>query len=536
MYAGAVPSRINPTPLGMNASEDSELLNSLRNLRAKSRLLVRDAAFAKNARRVIVNNVIGTGIKLQAVVMNQRRRLLTDVNDSIEDAWRIWSEPENCHTGGVLHFSELERLAMGEVFEAGEVFIRIHRQPFGPMGVPLALEIIEPERLLDGYVQPTNLTPSGGAVRMGVELDSFHRPIAYHIRDLHPGDHRMINRATEKVVRVPASEIIHLKITDRWPQTRGVPWMHAVVQKLGDMNGYTEAEIIAARAAANYVGVLESPEDSDSLAELQEDGSYQMAIEPGTWYRTRPGEKADLLNPSRPNSQLDPFMRFMLREVAAGAGLSYESLGRDYSQSNYSSSRLALLDDRDVWRALQQWFIRSFRVRLHREWLQAAVLSGNVAKVGVQAYALDRQNFEAAIMRPRGWSWVDPTKEVAAYKEAVKSGFTTVSAVIAQTSGGEDVEDIVTTRKSELEYFREEGLVFDTSPEVFVTAETSGAVQVDPEDGTVELAPEPAPAKAPAPKAGTDPESAPSDEEGDDAKRTVVQLNRDLKLRRQRHV
>ena len=46
-------------------------------------------------------------------------------------------------------------------------------------------------------------------------------------------------------------------------------------------------------------------------------------------------------------------MRFMLREIAAGTGVSYESLSRDYSQSNYSSSRLALIDDRDLWRVFQ---------------------------------------------------------------------------------------------------------------------------------------------------------------------------------------
>jgi hypothetical protein len=53
----------------------------------------------------------------------------------------------------------------------------------------------------------------------------------------------------------------------------------------------------------------------------------------------------DFVNPNRPNSTLDPFMRFLLREIAAGVGVSYESLSRDYSQSNYfKSSRL--IDDR----------------------------------------------------------------------------------------------------------------------------------------------------------------------------------------------
>jgi lambda family phage portal protein len=176
-------------------------------------------------------------------------------------------------------------------------------------------------------------------------------------------------------------------------------------------------------------------------------------------------------NPSRPNAALDPFMRYMLREVAAGTGVSYESLSRDYSQSNYSSSRLALLDDRDLWRMLQQWFLRNFRLPLHREWMQMAVLARAIMPIRVEEYGVDPRKFDAVLFKPRGWSWVDPTKEVEAYKEAIKAGFTTVSDVIAQTGGGQDVEDVITTRTRELALFKQAALVFDTSPEVYVAKE-----------------------------------------------------------------
>lgn len=538
MYAGASPSRLNGSTVSTNTSQDSELSSSLRSLRARSRQLVRDAGFAGNAQRIIVNNVVGTGIKLQAVVMNQRDRLQDEVNDSIEEAFRKWCDAESCHTGGSLHFHDLERMVMGQVFEAGEIFIRIHRSKFGRSAVPIALEVIEPERLVENYSSPSTTGTAGSMVRLGIETDQYGRPVAYWIRDIHPGDARISLNNSPRAERVPASEIFHLKVTDRWPQTRGVPWMHAAIGKLGDMNGYSEAEIIAARAGANYIGTVETPEDPTSLAELQTDGSYQMALEPGTWMRLNPGEKANLLSPNRPNSALEGFMRFMLREVAAGIGTSYESLSRDYSQSNYSSSRLALLDDRDVWRSLQQWFIRSFRVRLHREWLQAAVLAGAIPRVNLGSYALDLDKFEAAIFRPRGWSWVDPTKEVEAFKEAVKAGFTTVSAVIAQTSGGEDLEDIVTARKSELEYMRENDLHFITSPEVYVPAESEGNLSVDPKDGSAEVveAPPPSlPGDSPKPFGAKPKAEPPADEAAEPEEKSLGSLYNVRQLRKQRH-
>jgi lambda family phage portal protein len=191
--------------------------------------------------------------------------------------------------------------------------------------------------------------------------------------------------------------------------------------------------------------------------------------------------------------------------MAAGTGVSYESLSRDYSQSNYSSSRLALLDDRDLWRTFQLWWMRSFREELHEEWLQAAVLAG-VVNIPLEQYATNPEKFEAATFKARGWSWIDPTAEVAAYKEAVKAGFITVSEVIAQTGNGLDLEDVLDERERELNEMKGKGLDFDTSPGVFIPAETRGNMVMGP-DGLVEPAATVAPAapasNEPAPPART---------------------------------
>jgi lambda family phage portal protein len=235
-------------------------------------------------------------------------------------------------------------------------------------------------------------------------------------------------------------------------------------------------------------------------------GEKEVVTEPGMTIKLAPGEEMQFNNPSRPNTALDPFMRYMLREVAAGTGVSYESLSRDYSQSNYSSSRLALLDDRDLWRMLQQWFMRNFRLPLHREWLQLAVLARAIMPVRIEEYAAGPKKFEAVLFKPRGWSWVDPTKEVAAYKEAIKAGFTTVSDVIAQTGGGQDVEDVITTRTRELALFKQAALVFDTSPEVYVAED------------------KPAPVAEPAPKKDEKDGDDPPDKDDEESRTSEPQL------------
>lgn len=476
-----------------NASADSELSMSLAVLRARSRQVVRDSAYGKRAQLIIVNNVIGTGIGMQAQVGTTRGGQADRVNDSIEAAWEQWMAAASCHTGGELHLHDIERLAMAEIFEAGEVIIRKHYRAFGGSSVPLALEVIEAERLASDLVDPSVGITAGIDYRMGVEVDAFGRPLAYWIRERHPGDIRARAGVKDRFERVPASDIWHLRIIDRWPQTRGVPWMHTALRKIDDLNEYSQHEVSAARASAAYFATITSPADagpapdnnSPVTSSVDAYGQQVMDIDPLTIQSLNPGETLNFHTPNRPNPGLDPFMRAMLREVAAGTGVSYESLSRDYSQSNYSSSRLALLDDRDLYRTLQQWWVRQFRRPLHALWMQQAVLAGAISAVAPAAYAVDPAKYTAVLFKPRGWSWVDPTKEVQAYKEAIRAGLTTATDVIAATAGGLDIEDVVKTRQRELAMFEAAGIEVDT---------------------TVSAPPEPAPSQA-------DPASAPDDED-----------------------
>jgi len=116
---------------------------------------------------------------------------------------------------------------------------------------------------------------------------------------------------------------------------------------------------------------------------------------------------------------------------------------------------------------LQQWWGRAFREPLYEEWLQAAVLSRAIKSISAEGYALDADRFRAVSWKFRGWQWVDPTKEVEAYKAAVMAGFMSITQVIAQTGGGVDIEDVITERKRELQMFDDADIELDTTvPEV----------------------------------------------------------------------
>lgn len=82
----------------------------------------------------------------------------------------------------------------------------------------------------------------------------------------------------------------------------------------------------------------------------------------------------------------------------------------------------------------------------------------------------------------RGWNWIDPAREIAAYKTAVRSGFMTLTDVVAQNGG--DIEELFDTRARELDTCDKLELIFDTDPEL--TTEQGQAQTTPIEDDTGE--------------------------------------------------
>lgn len=469
-FEGAMYNRLVSDWVTSSTSMDAEIRKDLKKLRERARDLARNNDYAKNALRVITNNVVGQGITMQAAVKMRRGNKMDDVtNTAIEAAWDKWKRKSNCHTGGTLSFADIERQVMHAVAESGEVFVRKVNYAFGKSKVPLALEIIEADRLDE---MMNEMARNGNEIRMGIERNTWGRPVAYHFKRDHPGDYPFGAGAVDNTTkRIPADEIIHLYKQDRPGQTRGVPWLASAIMRMHHLHGYTEAEVIAARAEACRMGFIQSPED-DAMQDGTDAGQAVTNFEPGKIERLQPGETYTESKPNRPGGQFEPFVRAMLRSMAAGIGVSYATLSRDYSDTNYSSSRLALLDDRDNWRVLQSWLIENFHKPIFEQWLDYADLSG---ELNLPNYNLNPDTYRAVRWIPRGWQWVDPVKEIAAYKEAVRCGFTTQADVIA--AGGGDIEDVFQQRQRELELANQMDLVFDTDPS---SVAGNGSAQADP--------------------------------------------------------
>ena len=461
LYQGAKVSRLTADWVTGSTSADAEIATSLVRLRDRARQSMRDDPYFAAAVRSLATNVVGSGFKLQAKVTMQRPRNRPNkaLNDQIEAKMRHWSRSKTCHTAGLLSFQDIQAMAIATLPHGGELFIRMVPQAFGGGRIPLGLEVIEADQLdekVDG-AGGIRGQMDGGTWRLGVHVDEWGRPLEYAFLQKHPGDTR--GSIGQKRVLIKADEIIHLARRDRPSQTRGAPLFANSLESMHQLAGFTQAEVVGARAASSLMGFVETDGEmaGDTLGQEIE-GEYVSQFEPGVIKTLFPGQKIQVPNLDRPGGQFEPFTRVMLRRFAASIGVSYTSVSADYSTSNYSSSRLERLDNQEWWRTIQQWLIRELLEPITRAWLRAAVSVGELTLPG---YDITPEVYEDAMnWVARGWEWIQPEVEVKAAREAVRSGFKTRAEVIMSRGG--DYQETIHALAEEKEELDELGLVVDS--------------------------------------------------------------------------
>src|SRR6202008_1738763 len=137
---------------------------------------------------------------------------------------------------------QADKLIMRSCFRDGDCIIRkVPGYKHSPSR--FAIQLIEADQLDENYVW--NLAPDM-YIRMGVEMDEWRRPVAYHLWRQHPGDlFPNLDR-----IRIPADEIVNPFLAERIGASRGVSQMCSSAVRLRHLSKYEESEVVAARAQA----------------------------------------------------------------------------------------------------------------------------------------------------------------------------------------------------------------------------------------------------------------------------------------------
>jgi lambda family phage portal protein len=435
------PSLAGYTPRNADAREDLSL--DLPTMRSRSRDLARNSPIAGGAINAYVSNVVGTGLTMQAAIDGDHLGL----SDSAASAWqhaterefRVWAESRHADITRQQNFYQLQSLAFRSALESGDVFALLPRVRRPGAIYATCVQIIEADRICN-----PNQTADSRSIISGIEIDQYGAPIRYHIADRHPHSYRNGNpvwAAVEAYDRDGNPRVIHLMDRRRPGQVRGVPILASVIEPLKQLSRYTEAELQAAVISGAFsVFIRMDPEAFDSLFDDDTKGSFLGRAKgwdgslgnssmsgPGKAINLLPGESVEASNPGRPNSDFDPFVQAILRQIGTQLELPFEVLIKHFT-SSYSAARAALLDAWRVFRGRREWLAQTFCQPIYEAWLAEAITLGRVKAPGFFDDPSIRAAWCATQWVGDGPGSIDPLKEVGAARERIELGISTLAA------------------------------------------------------------------------------------------------------------
>lgn len=467
-YHAANTGRLFADYVDSQRSPDSELHPVITRMRARSRDLARNNEYARRYFSLLKTNVVGQyGFKLQVKALDPRGALDTDGNSAIEQAFKVWGKRGNCTADGKMSWIDVQKMVMEGLARDGEVFIIKHRG--NSFHDSFSLEFIEPDQVDE---EKNERLDNGREIRMGVELDKFRRPIAYHLLTSHPGDYDFASMVkSPKHKRVPADRVIHVFNPSRAGQTRGEPWMSPAMASIKQLNGWREASIVAARMGASKMGFFTSPSGDGFVADEMDGNIPIIDAQPGSFHQLPQGVDLKTFDVGYPTSEFDSFHKSVLKGVASGLGVSYTSLANDLEATSYSSIRQGALEERDFYKNVQQTMIDHFIRPVYEAWLSAAM---EVESVFMPIGTFDKFSL-ASEFRGRAWNWVDPMKEMNAAVLGMKNGVLSLQDVAAQY--GKDTEELLAEIKRDKDLMEQFNITYALEP--------YGAVQVGIEPDVV---------------------------------------------------
>ena len=415
-------------------------------LRARARDLEQNNDYVSRYLSLVENNIVGEGVKLQSKARTNRGKLDMRVNRIIEKEFKNWTYAENCSRDGRLDWADIQRLVVRSVARDGEIVVRIVR------GSEFKIALYDADFL--DYQLNRESTKEKNAIIQGIEVDRAGKPIAYYLWNTPPNKVPSIFGMPTKspnmnnYERVDAEDIIHIYKSDRPNQIRGATWLAPVMIHLLMLNRYEQAEMRAAQLAASKLGYYKTPTGDYLDDEENAEGFGLPSSIGGVGFTELPaGTELAMLDPNHPVSAYSDYVAGVLRGVATGLNVTYHSLSSDLTSVNFSSIRAGTIQERDTWKTWQQFYVCHLIRPIYSAWLDF-----NRKSLGVTSTTAD------AAFVPRGWSWVDPLKELQSHQMAYELGVTSLSAIAA--SQGKDLEEVFDERAKEAELMTEFGLEF----------------------------------------------------------------------------
>ena len=418
---------------------NDELRADLDALRTRSRGMAKNNDVMARYLNMVQTNVVGHGMQLQALVENAPDTPDTLANGDIERAWLDWGRPGVCEITGQWDWQSLMQMLIAAVARDGEILLQEVLGAAAGSKYGYALRVIDVARIATWLNREAG--PNLTAIDAGVEIDSYGRPIAYHITDGKRG-----SRTTQ---RVPADALIHRFIAHEAEQRRGYPWAHAAMVSLHYLGEFSLSALLNAKQGADRIGFFVSPDGQPIPGDAGEDesGAQIHTSQPVSFDTLPEGYDVKAFDSRYPEAMFAPFVKAINQRAASGLNVSYPNLCNDYEAVSFSSIRAAVLAERDEWRKIQLWFRTNVLDRIFDRWLQFALANRAIGLPASPLPLAKIEKFRAHQFMPRGWDWVDPKNDMLAKVEALNNNLTTHTDILGEQ--GTDFETVLATKQRE---------------------------------------------------------------------------------------
>lgn len=448
-YEGGRRNRHTDGWLSGASSADGQIIPAAALLRERMRDLVRNNPHAAMAVQVLVNNMVGSGIRPRAKTGNAA------MNKKVDRLWEAWARRADAH--GHSDVYGVMALAVREMIEGGDCFALPHFGAQLGTGIPpLQIELREADHLDTGK---NGGVSGGGEIRDGIEYNSKGQRVAVWMFDHHPGDVRAFRKIGESR-RVPVDRMAHLFERQR-VQSRGVPWAAPSLIDLRHFDDWRNTELIRKKTEACLAGVIMSEDDPAGVsgegaalgARLTDsEGNTVEEFTPGMIASVRGGTDFKTVQPQATGG-VGEWSRVQLHAVAAGMRVPYCLMTGDLKENNFASSRVGLNEFRRMVEMIQWTCIIPMLLEPIWAWfIQAAQLAGLLP---------DRGDYVAEWAPPRFES-VNPKQDVEADIAEVRAGFASPQMMIAKR--GYDPEAVLAEWAAWAKRTDTAGVVFDSDP------------------------------------------------------------------------
>jgi capsid protein len=359
-YSGGVSTRLS-TKWGQASSyiggtqSERRLMGSMRD---RARRVYANSYIGRSLIDTETDYVIGDGMTLQA------RTSSDDFNRVAEDRFSAWLDVADVR--GMMGGCDWQRMIYRTSRVDGDAGVVLVDR-----GGESRIQIIPGDRITnpDGRHSPN--------IFDGVEASPVGRPTRFHILS-------ETDKGARSFESISADNFKYLSWIAEPLQIRGETCYAQVFQLLDQLDGYTDAVVVAARMGAIFGLIFKEKTAAKQFGALgtiaNAKGDQQKAFKLENGMVKFIGGEDDVVQvqASQPMSQTPDFIRAMLRLIGLPFGMPLEIAAKDVSTSNLSALRGVRQEYASACKPKQRRFIFSILTPIYRWWISREVKAGRI--------------------------------------------------------------------------------------------------------------------------------------------------------------